>query len=39
MVSAIERSSDQTKQPGMKRTCARLPGCLNTNIDQPIASG
>jgi hypothetical protein len=24
--------SDQTKQPGMKRTCARLPGRLKTNI-------
>jgi hypothetical protein len=33
MVSAIERIRDITRQPGMKRTCARLPGRLvNRNI-------
>ena len=28
MVSAIVRITDITRQPGMKRTCVRLPGRL-----------
>src|SRR6187431_889054 len=32
MVNPMESSSDQIRQPGMKRTCARLPGCLNMNM-------
>jgi hypothetical protein len=28
IVNATETRSDHTKQPGMKRTCARLPGRL-----------
>ena len=33
IVNPIESSSDVTRQPGMKRTCARLPGRLvNRNI-------
>jgi hypothetical protein len=31
-VSPMDNRSDQIKQPGMKRTCARLPGRLKTNI-------
>jgi hypothetical protein len=31
----MDKSSDQIKQPGMKRTCARLPGRLKTNIETP----
>jgi hypothetical protein len=30
IVSPTDSRSDQIKQPGMKRTCARLPGRLNT---------
>src|SRR5688500_42785 len=33
MVSPSERTSDQTRQPGMKRTCVRSPDCFQiTNI-------
>ena len=35
-VSPIESSRDITRQPGMKRTCVRLPGRLVKRI---IASG
>ena len=28
MVSAIESTIDQTRQPGMNRTCARSPDCF-----------
>jgi hypothetical protein len=36
MVSPIERTTDITRQPGMKRTCVRLPGRLlkrNKSLD------
>ncbi len=30
-VSTTEINRDISRQPGMKRTCARLPGCLLKN--------
>jgi hypothetical protein len=40
MVSAIERTIDQRRQPGMKRTCVRSPDRFQiTNIVYALATG
>src|SRR5688500_14731337 len=39
MVSATERMSDPSRQPGMKRTCVRVPGrLLKTNTWLPAGA-